>query len=110
MKLKKVYFLCSPNLGILDSWSPVIYKLKEKGLKVICIIPKIGTVYSLSNQKALKNIFLSIFDQVIFRTHSDHWVAERYPFKIISDYTLTNFRSASITILSLFERHSFVGV
>jgi len=71
-----VYFLCSPSLGILDNWLPVIWRLKEKrdDLKFIIIFPKVN----FSDQIHLSNVLIilaaKIFDCVVFKSHAGHWL------------------------------------
>lgn len=71
-----VYFLCSPSVGILDNWLPVIWRLKEKreDLNFIIIFPKLN----FGNQIHLSNILFilatKIFDSVVFRSHAGNWL------------------------------------
>ena len=71
-----VYFLCSPSLGILDSWLPVINSihLLEKDLEFILIFPKTETVRQIHNKNILINMSENIFDRVIYRLDSGLWV------------------------------------
>jgi len=71
-----VFFLCSPSLGILDNWLPVIWRLKEKrdDLKFIIIFPKVN----FSDQINLSNVLIilaaKIFDCVVFKSHAGLWL------------------------------------
>ena len=71
-----IYFLCSPSLGLLDNWLPVIWSLKQKrnDLKFIIIFPK----PNIFRQIALSNILIilgsKIFDNIVFKTEGESWV------------------------------------
>jgi hypothetical protein len=74
---KNLYFLCSPNLGILENWLPVLYKLKltKANIKLICIFPKTAIVQSVNLNDVLIKISEDVFDELIFPTNSGTWVS-----------------------------------
>ena len=41
-----IYFLCSPSLGILDNWLPIIWSLKAKreDLKFVIVFPRSNAI------------------------------------------------------------------
>lgn len=70
------YFLCSPSIGIIDNWLPVIKELKTKknDLNFTIIIPKAGTVEQLTPDNPIIKISKIYFDEIIFKTHAGNWV------------------------------------
>jgi hypothetical protein len=72
-----VYFLCSPSLGLLDNWLPVIWSLKEKreDLKFIIIFPKPNIVDQINLSNILIILGAKIFDSIVFKSESGHWLA-----------------------------------
>lgn len=74
---KTIYFLCSPSLGILDNWLPVINFLSSssKSLKFVLIFSKTETVRQLDLNNILVEISQSIFDLVVYPTDSGLWVS-----------------------------------
>ncbi|MBN2395871.1 MAG: hypothetical protein JXC36_05325 [Candidatus Atribacteria bacterium] len=71
-----VFFLCSPSMGILDNWLPVIWRLKEKreDLKFIIIFPKANHVDQIHLSNVLIILAAKIFDCVVFKSHAGHWL------------------------------------
>lgn len=74
---RTIYFLCSPGLGILDSWLPVLWELKKRDtrFRFVCLFPKPSSVDLIDEESILVQIAEGIFDEVIFKTHSNLWVA-----------------------------------
>jgi hypothetical protein len=71
-----VFFLCSPSLGLLDNWLPVIWRLKEKrkDLKFIIIFPKSNAIDQINLSSVLIILATKVFDSVIYKSHSDYWL------------------------------------
>jgi len=71
-----VYFLCSPSVGILDNWLPVIWRLKEKreDLNFIIIFPKLNFGEQIHFSNILFILAAKIFDCVVFRSHAGDWL------------------------------------
>jgi hypothetical protein len=71
-----VYFLCSPSLGILDNWLPVIWRLKEKkdDLKFIIIFPKASHIDQIHLSNVLIILAARIFDSVVYKSQAGHWL------------------------------------
>jgi hypothetical protein len=67
-KSSSIYLLCSPNLGLLDNWLPVIYELKKHNANLDCkiIITSSETMMSINFDNAIVSISNDIFDSVIF--------------------------------------------
>jgi hypothetical protein len=100
---RKIYFLCSPNLGILDSWLPILYKLHSDGFKLVCIIPKPGGISSFKVDNALVKISMQIFDQIVYKTHSNFWVTSEFSSRALNANSLTRFKSFLVKS-SIFSR------
>ena len=71
-----VYFLCSPSLGLLDNWLPVIWSLKEKrkDLKFIIIFPKPNIIDQIHLSNILIILASKIFDSVVFKNEGGLWL------------------------------------
>lgn len=73
--MKSIHFLCSPSLGILDSWLPILAELKKKepGINFVLLIPKAGIVEHISDADITIQIAKTIFNEVLFVTHDGSW-------------------------------------
>mgnify|MGYP006274957987 CR=1 FL=1 len=69
-------FICSPSLGILDTWLPVLSKINElrPDVQIHCIIPKHRTVTKIDPDNVLIRLSDDIFDFVICKTEDNKWV------------------------------------
>lgn len=59
----KYYFILSPSLAVLDSWNPVISKLLDYKIKIVCVIPSyrvLKTIDSKEKRKLLNTKFNSL--------------------------------------------------
>lgn len=86
-KSKTIYVQCSPNLGILDNWLPILHQIKKSYPSTVfkCVIPKSGTVDNINVSDALINISEKIFSSIIFRTNRQGW-AETTSFREAKEY------------------------
>tara|TARA_B100001540_G_C15816565_1_gene647861 strand:+ start:5302 stop:6660 length:1359 start_codon:yes stop_codon:yes gene_type:complete len=96
-----VYFLCSPSLGILDNWLPVLWKLKEKknNLKFIIIFPKPNFVDKINLSNILLILSEKIFDSVVFKSDGGDWLVADNFSNIKSIYNLTTFEKFLLKII-----------
>lgn len=71
-----IFFLCSPSLGLLDNWLPVIWRLKEKreDLKFVIIFPKANAIDQIHLSNVLIILAAKIFDSVVYKSHAGHWL------------------------------------
>tara|TARA_Y100001958_G_C21248715_1_gene581900 strand:- start:21613 stop:22983 length:1371 start_codon:yes stop_codon:yes gene_type:complete len=71
-----IYFLCSPSLGLLDNWLPIIWNLKNKrnDLKFIIIFPKPNIIRQISLSNILIILGSKIFDNIVLKTEGGSWV------------------------------------
>jgi hypothetical protein len=74
-----VFFLCSPSLGILDNWLPVIWRLKEKknDFKFIIIFSKASHIDQIHLSNVLIILAAKIFDGVVYKSQAGHWLAAK---------------------------------
>ena len=70
-------FVCSPSLGILDSWLPVLWELRHdrNDIELICVFPRSRSVDEIDLSSLLCSLAGSIFDQVLFRSRAGHWLS-----------------------------------
>uniref|UniRef100_UPI004048E171 hypothetical protein n=1 Tax=Aliarcobacter sp. TaxID=2321116 RepID=UPI004048E171 len=68
----RILFMCSPSLGVLDSWISVLIVLKAKlpNAHFVFIASKAGTIEQISINQDLKVLAERIFDSVVFRSDS----------------------------------------
>ncbi len=73
---KTVLFICSPSLGILDSWISVLTLLRKKlpNAKFIFIAPKSSIISSINLDTVLFRLANDIFDHIAFRSDSGIWL------------------------------------
>lgn len=99
-----IYFLCSPSLGLLDNWLPVIWSLKEKreDLKFIIIFPKPNIIDQINLSNILIILASKIFDSIVFKSQTGHWLtAETFPVAKIRKNRSTFERFLSKVIVKL---------
>jgi hypothetical protein len=74
--MRHIIFNCSPSLGILDNWLPVIFFLKNKlpDVRFIFVAPVPNVIDKSSNQGVLIEIAEEIFDTIVFKSHTDEWL------------------------------------
>lgn len=72
----KVCFICSPNIGILDNWLPVISLIKKNSpnLNITALIPTNSIVRSIDIENYLVVASDDLFDEVIFKSFSGIWL------------------------------------
>jgi hypothetical protein len=72
----EICLICSPNLGILDNWVPIIKRLKylDPTISITYLIPDSSTLSSINDNNILINISETLVDKVIYRAYSGLWV------------------------------------
>jgi len=70
-----IIFNCSPSLGIIDSWMPIMSSLRDKlpHANFIFVAPKARTIQELDLSSWLHQKTAVIFDQVVFKDDSNRW-------------------------------------
>ena len=73
---KILLFICSPSLGILDSWISVLILLRGKlpNTQFIFVAPKSSIISSINLDTVLFKLAITIFDKVVFRSKSGAWL------------------------------------
>jgi hypothetical protein len=73
---KMIYLLCSPGLGVLDQWLPVLHKLKEgnSSIEISLIISGPSAILTIEKATTVVKISKLIVDNIIFQTYSLHWL------------------------------------
>lgn len=76
LKKDTFLFICSPSLGIIDSWLPILHKINEidKNSEIICVFPNTRTVKEIDPHKTLMRLANNLFSKVVFRSSGNHWV------------------------------------
>lgn len=95
----RAVFLCSPNVGLLDNWLPVLERLKTNyGYSITIILPTEFILRGLFGNNLIHLYSEKIFDEFVFKVDSFSW-------KIASELPVTarqsNLRKLIITIKRL---------
>ena len=61
MKERKIVFICTPNLGILDNWLPVLYNLKKGEQIILLFLLRLSQAQSM---KLTKQIYCLDFQRI----------------------------------------------
>jgi hypothetical protein len=106
-----VYFLCSPSVGILDSWLPVIWRLKEKreDLNFIIIFPKLNFGDQIHLSNILFILAAKIFDSVVFRSQADNWLSSDTIAQAKAKNQLKGLEWFIVRAINKLKRWPFVG-
>jgi hypothetical protein len=70
-------FVCSPSLGILDNWLPVLWNLRKASSRItlVCVLPRPRSVDELDLSNVLVVLAGTVFDRVMFRSHAGNWLS-----------------------------------
>lgn len=76
LKKDTLLFICSPSLGIIDSWLPVLQKIKEIDPKqnIVCVFTKTRMINEIDTDKSLLQIADQTFDKVVFYSSIHKWI------------------------------------
>jgi hypothetical protein len=71
-----ILFICSPSLGVLDSWMSILKVLKNKlsNVHFVFIASNVGVIDQIELNSNLLKSAREIFDSVIFRADSGAWL------------------------------------
>jgi hypothetical protein len=99
MKRSRLFVLCFPHLGTLDSWLSIINRMNDLSgsLTFTLIIPDANIVRSFHRDNAVVKISNNIFDVVLIHAYDDTWV------KYASVYDSINWSNNNRTKLRLFD-------
>jgi hypothetical protein len=108
---RKILFICSPNLGILDNWLPVLKLLKSTGKYEIDIFfPKIETINQFNKNKLLLKISQSVFDSLVFEDFFNKYLIVKFSKKIIQKFNLNRYLHLILKILfKILKQEGFYG-
>lgn len=108
MKKITFCFICSPGLGILENWLPILHELKNQNpnSEFLCLFTKVSSIEQTARVNVLIKIASQIFDGIVFKSYSDSWVkvknfdeAETF----IKSSTLGKYTLKLIQVLSRFS-------
>ena len=63
--MQKILFLCSPGLGLLDTWAPILEKLSNK-YEIDFFVIKPGILENISKEKFFYEILKKNFKNFYF--------------------------------------------
>lgn len=67
-------FVCSPSLGVLDSWLSVLYKLRQScDAEFIVLVPKSRTIFEVDPDSVIIQIASEVFDTVVYQDKLGNW-------------------------------------
>lgn len=71
-----MFFICSPSLGILDSWLPVIHELLRHSpeLRVVAVLPQLRTAREVDPGNVLTKIARQVIAGALIPSGNDGWV------------------------------------
>ena len=81
-------FICSPSLGLLDNWIPVLNKLKKQKFKIDIFFPKITTVEQFNTSNFLSKEAFKTFNNVIYQDLYDDLFITKFNKKFVEDIGL----------------------
>lgn len=107
----KILFICSPNLGILDNWLPVLKLLKSTGnYEIDVFFPKIETINQFNKNKLLLKISQSVFDSLLFNDFFNRYLLVKFSKQIIQKFNLNRYFFFVLKILfKIIRQESFYG-
>jgi hypothetical protein len=75
-KKSKIFLICYPHLGVLDSWLPIVSEMSDMTdfSSFTLIIPNAMITRNFHMDNAIVNISDSIFDSVLIRTYDKVWI------------------------------------
>jgi hypothetical protein len=75
-KINHIVLNCSPHLGLLDNWLPILYqiKLKHPDIRFTFVAPVEQVIKAIDLQSSTIEVSSEIFSSVIFKTCSGSWV------------------------------------
>ena len=107
-----IYFLCSPSLGLLDNWLPVIWSLKQKknDLKFIIIFPKPNIFRQITLSNILIILGSKIFDNIVLKTEGESWVVADSFSSAIENNKNSTFERLLIKVIIKLKKIKFIKI
>jgi hypothetical protein len=111
MKKKHVLLICSPNLGLIDSWLPIVHELKKTNKYMFDIFfPKYTSLIQLEKKNVLSNLSFELFGSVIFLDIFNSYKKTTFSEKLVDQMKLKTFLSyIRNSILKIIKRDAFFG-
>lgn len=110
-----IVFNCSPNLGLLDNWLPIIYTLQKKlpNVKFVFFTPIPNVIEQIDLESNLVEIANDIFDITVFKSQSGVWLSANNfnEAKIINSkykFTITKFLKRVFTKIKIYFAISII--
>ena len=104
----KIYFVCSPSLGILDNWLPIIYELKEKKINAefVFVFPKPNAADKIDLNSTLIQVSINIFDSILIKSHSGLWIEKKSFNEVKKIALLSNFTKFCYRLINFSMRYN----
>lgn len=103
-------FICSPSVGLLDNWIPVLNKLKKQNFKIDIFFPKISTVEQFNTSNFLSKEAFKTFNNVIYQDLYDDLFIAKFNKKFVEDIGLNKTLKKTRSIIMRFiNQEAFLG-
>ena len=103
-------FICSPSLGLLDNWIPVLNKLKKQKFKIDIFFPKITTVEQFNTSNFLSKEAFKTFNNVIYQDLYDDLFITKFNKKFVEDIGLNKtLKKTRSKIMRFINQEAFLG-
>ena len=107
---QRCLFICSPSLGLLDNWIPVLTKIKKNNIKIDIFFPKISTIEQFNTSNFLSQEAIKIFDNVVYQDYFKDLHIAKFNLKFIRSLALdTRFKTIRYRIMKLINKEGFFG-
>jgi len=87
------WFICSPSLGVMENWLPVIYEMKrlQPDTHIVCVFTKTRVTDQIHEDNVFVKLSNNYFDEVIYKTWFNCWRSEKtlLEAKASNCYTIT---------------------
>jgi hypothetical protein len=110
---KKGLFICSPGLGLMDNWMPVIYELnKSKKYSFDIFFPNISVFEQFNKKNLLVNFSYRVFKNVIYVDIFNNLIKSKFSKKLVQKLSLNKyFRFIDNLLVKFFNKEAlFSGV
>jgi hypothetical protein len=71
----KIHFICSPSLGIMDNWLPVLLQLRavSPALQISIVFPKAGILDQVYEENVVIKFASEVINEVLFISETGNW-------------------------------------
>ncbi len=88
--MKKILFICSPSISLLDTALPLLKEVKKKKIQIDMLLPKIGNLLDYNNENNLFKNSNKIFDKIIIRKNESSNIVYKFEFDEFAKLTKKN--------------------